>query len=185
MTTHDEFVPAGSIPLGVYECPVPYKRLLTPVMLAHLSATCRIKYHKDTSCNTADVAAKLVVVPRPDFGFFDAHLPNAVASLRLGASGLSPIAANYFPEVVAWLCQHVHDPAEQETVDWLQAELTRINALIHEQYPTSAKQFLRNRGLPITTVCRTASSTLPAKHHTALSALHRNVAEWHERLNLN
>lgn len=175
----------GSIPLGLYECPVPYKRLLTPSMLAYLSATGRVHYHKDTSCDTAAVAAKLAVVSRPTFGFYDAHLPNAVASLRLGASGLSPIAANYFPEITAWLCRQVDTPAEQENVAWLQNELTRINALIHQHYPAGAKQFLRDRGLPLTTVCRTSSGTLPPDHRSALQLLHRHLAEWQERLNMS
>lgn len=67
----------GSIRMGLYECPVPYKRLLTPTMLAHLVATSRVNYHKDTSCDTAAVVAKLAVVPKESLGFYEAHLPNA------------------------------------------------------------------------------------------------------------
>ena len=39
----------GKIPLGFYECPEPYKRVLTAEQLKKFVATGRVIYHKDTS----------------------------------------------------------------------------------------------------------------------------------------
>ena len=175
----------GTIPLGLYECPVPYKRLLSPALLAQVVATGRFNYHKDTSCDPVAVAQKLAVVPRDAFGFYDAHLPNATSSLRAGASGLSAIAGNYFPEILTWLCRNVNSDAQQETVAWLQGELTRTNALLHEGYPASAKHFLRLRGLPIGATCRLPLPPLTVAQHGALRELHRTWSGWHERLGLS
>lgn len=46
------------VPLGFYECPVPYKRVIDPTFLGELVYTGRITYHKDTSLNLANVQKK-------------------------------------------------------------------------------------------------------------------------------
>ena len=49
------------IPLGLYECPVPYKRLLSPKLLAWCAQTGRFLFHKVGWCQDnflADVAAR-------------------------------------------------------------------------------------------------------------------------------
>ena len=40
-----------TIDLGLYECPIPYKYLLTPKVLAHAAKTKRFYFIKDTCCN--------------------------------------------------------------------------------------------------------------------------------------
>lgn len=42
----------GDIPLGLYECPVPYHRLLDAETLQWCAETGRFLFHKDTCCNT-------------------------------------------------------------------------------------------------------------------------------------
>ncbi|GAB2598560.1 dihydrodipicolinate synthase family protein [Spirosoma areae] len=172
----------GDIPLGLYECPVPYKRLVSVPVLEELVATGRIIYHKDTSCSVPDVTRKMAVLRGRAFGFYDAHLPNALASLRLGARGLSAIAGNFFPEFVVWLCANFDAPSQQQQVGWLQTELTRTNALIHADYPVSAKYFLQRRGLPITLHSRSYPHLLSAEQRRALDALGETVEEWRNRL---
>ncbi|MES1223116.1 MAG: dihydrodipicolinate synthase family protein, partial [Bacteroidota bacterium] len=49
----------GNIPLGLYECPAPYKRILTTEVFKTLLATDRFIYHKDTSIDLDKVKAKL------------------------------------------------------------------------------------------------------------------------------
>ena len=43
------------LPLGFYECPYPYKRLITPEELAWCAATSRFYFIKDTSCSLDDI----------------------------------------------------------------------------------------------------------------------------------
>src|SRR5690606_26033276 len=38
----------GDVPVGFYECPVPYKRVISSEMLGEFVKTGRVKYHKDT-----------------------------------------------------------------------------------------------------------------------------------------
>src|SRR5882757_4391313 len=50
------------VPMGLYECPAPYKRIITPEVFKTLLDTGRLVYHKDTSIDLEKVKAKLDVV---------------------------------------------------------------------------------------------------------------------------
>src|SRR3954470_21377323 len=81
------FTLTGDIPMGLYECPAPYKRIITPAVFKTLLNTHRLVYHKDTSIEPEKVKAKLDLVKESDSGleFYDAHSPNAMFSLQAGA----------------------------------------------------------------------------------------------------
>src|SRR5215217_7707324 len=49
------------IPMGTYECPAPYKRILSVDVFKTLLATDRFVYHKDTSIELEQVRAKLAI----------------------------------------------------------------------------------------------------------------------------
>ena len=111
-------------------------------------------YHKDTCCDVEQVKAKLKAIEGTLMQFYDAHTPNGISSMKAGAAGLSAIAGNFYPEMLVWLCDHVDDPDKQEEIKWLQAELTKVDPLIHVAYPMSSKYFLQMRGLPIHAISR-------------------------------
>ena len=48
----------GSIPMGLYECPAPYKRIITTEVFKQLVANDRLVYHKDTSIDLQKVKEK-------------------------------------------------------------------------------------------------------------------------------
>ncbi|MBX3256074.1 MAG: dihydrodipicolinate synthase family protein [Chitinophagaceae bacterium] len=174
----------GNIPLGLYECPVPYKRLVSPEMLKTLVSTGRMHYHKDTCCNVEQVRAKLEAIKGSNMQFYDAHTPNGVASMSMGAAGLSSIAGNFYPEILVWLCDHVNDPAKQKEVEWIQSELTRLDPLVHTAYPMSSKFFLQLRGLPIHTISRSHALEPTPKEKAAIHAILDTLKAWCERLDI-
>ncbi len=137
------------IPLGMYECPVPYKRLIDSKMLAELASTGRIVYHKDTSLDDEEVARRLKAGEGYEFGLYDAYMTNAVSSLKAGAAGLSCIQGNLFPELVVWLCAYYDQPERAEDVARVQQFFENCMDLAHTAYPIIAKYTLRKRGLPI------------------------------------
>lgn len=145
----------GQIPLGIYECPVPYKRLLSPEILHWMTGTERFVYFKDTSCDSAQIAAKLSAMKGSSFGLYNANIPTALQSLRDGASGLSPIGANYFPELYAFVCDQFENPEVSEEINKINTFLSIVDPLIHCCYPFSAKWFLKEKGLKIQTFTRT------------------------------
>ncbi|SEM63577.1 4-hydroxy-tetrahydrodipicolinate synthase [Chitinophaga rupis] len=174
----------GNIPLGLYECPAPYKRIITPEILKTLLATNRLIYHKDTSCNVEQVRAKLAVTAGSRLEFYDAHTPNAVASMQMGAAGMSSISGNFYPEILVWLCNHVNDESRQDDVRWIQSELQRVDPLIHVAYPLSAKYFLQQRGIPVRTISRAHALELTPEQKQILQQIHNDFKGWCERLQI-
>src|SRR6476661_6011315 len=78
----------GSIPMGLYECPAPYKRIISTEVFKKLLESDRLVYHKDTSIDLDRVKAKLEVAKNSKLEFYDAHTPNAMYSLQMGAKGM-------------------------------------------------------------------------------------------------
>ena len=142
------------IPLGFYECPVPYKRILKASQLEYFLKTGRIVYHKDTSLDIEQVKAKIAVGKDYNFGLYDAYMVNAVASLKAGAAGLSCIQGNYFPELIVWLCDNYNNDHLKEEVARVQQFLNNQMQLMHDVYPISAKYFLQKKGLKLSLFTR-------------------------------
>ena len=176
----------GNIPLGMYECPAPYKRVLGTDVFKTLLASNRFVYHKDTSISLESVKAKLDVVKtaNPNFEFYDAHSPNAMYSLQMGAKGMSSISGNFYPEILVWMVNNATNPDKQEDVKWLQGEISRVDPLIHIAYPMSAKYFLRKRGLPVRTISRATALELTPEQKKTLDEIHDSFKMWCERLNI-
>lgn len=176
----------GNIPLGMYECPAPYKRILGTDVFSTLLSSNRFVYHKDTSINLESVKAKLEVVKsaNPKFEFYDAHSPNAMYSLQMGAKGMSSISGNFYPEILVWMVNNANDPAKLEEVKWLQGEISRVDPLIHIAYPMSAKYFLRKRGLPVRTISRATALELTPDQKKTLDEIHDSFKTWCERLSI-
>lgn len=143
------------IPLGFYECPVPYKRLLSAEQLKSFVDTGRVIYHKDTCLDIDQIKAKLAATESyPEFGLYDAYMVHAVDSLKAGSKGLSCIQGNYFPELIVWLCDHYNDASLQEEVQKVQQFLIDNMDVMHNVYPVVSKYFLQKRGLNISTFTR-------------------------------
>ncbi|MCW3115046.1 MAG: dihydrodipicolinate synthetase [Segetibacter sp.] len=176
----------GNIPLGLYECPAPYKRILSAEVFRKLLETDRFVYHKDTSIELENVKAKLAVIPHHNsrFEFYDAHTPNAIHSIRMGAKGMSAIAGNFYPEILVWLCNNANNPQKKQEVEWLQSEISKVDPLIHQAYPLSAKYFLRKRGLPIRTISRAHALELTQEQKATLNGIYDSFLGWCERLDI-
>lgn len=174
------------IPLGLYECPAPYKRIIGADVFKQLLDTGRLVYHKDTSIDLEKVKSKLEVLQNGpnDLEFYDAHTPNAMYSLQMGAKGMSSISGNFYPEILVWMCEHANDPFRQEDVRWLQGELSRVDPLIHVAYPLSAKYFLQKRGLPVRTISRAQALELTIEQKRTLDDIYQSFLGWCERLDI-
>lgn len=176
----------GNIPLGTYECPAPYKRILGADVFKTLLSANRLVYHKDTSIELERVKAKLDILKSSNNGmeFYDAHSPNAMYSLQMGAKGMSSISGNFYPEILVWMVENATNPDRQDDVKWLQSEISRVDPLIHINYPMSAKYFLRKRGLPVRTISRATALELTPDQKRTLDDIHASFQHWCERLDI-
>jgi len=143
------------IPLGFYECPMPYKRLLSPEQLQLFVNTGRVIYHKDTCLSLDTIKEKIAVTSNASsFGLYDAYMVHAVESLKAGSAGLSCIQGNYFPELIVWLCDNYNNEDLQVEVAHVQQFLIDNMDVMHHVYPTISKYFLQKRGLTISAFTR-------------------------------
>ncbi|WP_018630678.1 dihydrodipicolinate synthase family protein [Niabella aurantiaca] len=150
----------GNIPLGFYECPVPYKRVLSPVLLGKLVSTGRVIYHKDTSLDIVQVKEKnRRCAGFPAFGLYDAYMVHAVASLSSGSAGLSCIQGNYFPELVVWLCRNYNNSRLNDEVRLVQQFFIDEMEVMHKDYPKAAKYYLWKKGMNISVYTRISGNS--------------------------
>lgn len=170
------------VSLGLYECPKPYHRTLSPELTAWAASTGRFCYIKDTTRAPERIAAKIEATRGSCLALFNAAPASALASLRLGAKGLSPVAANLFPELFAWLCSN----AEDERADWLQRQITVLDGAVRHKYPQAAKRFLRaHRGLPIGAHTRVEQHPWDSYDELMHAALADALNEVRQRLGLD
>jgi 4-hydroxy-tetrahydrodipicolinate synthase len=143
----------GDIPLGIYECPVPYKRLLAPDTLRRLTQIGNFCFLKDTCCDIAQMEAKMQAVRGTQLKLFNANAATLLDTLRLGAAGFSGIMANFHPELYAKLCAcHQTQP---ELAERLQSYLGFSSLAECQCYPVNAKYNIQLDGVPIEILSRT------------------------------
>lgn len=141
---------------GLYECPYPYKRLLSPALIDWCSKTGRFRFIKDTCCDPEWLTRRIDILRGSSLQLFNANSATLLGSLRMGASGFSGVMANFHPDLYVWLTRHALSAGDRadKLQDWL-----GIASLIETQsYPASAKYNLQLEGLPIGLYCRSRRS---------------------------
>lgn len=142
--------------LGFYECPYPYKRVLSKEMTAWCAKTGRFYFLKDTSCDIANINDKLEVSKGTNLKLYNANTATLLESLRNGAAGYSGVMCNSQCRLYSWFTANYDRPEALALSD----QLTVASWMEHEYYPVNAKYFLMEHvGLPITTVCRTKDAS--------------------------
>lgn len=123
--------------LGFYECPYPYKRIISPELLKWCAHSGRFHFIKDTSCDEEIIREKLEAVKGSSLKLFNANSSTLLETLQMGASGFSGVMANFHLDLYAWLCSNYENSPEKarKTADFL-----TIASLIERQvYPVNAK----------------------------------------------
>ncbi|MBO0947913.1 dihydrodipicolinate synthase family protein [Fibrella forsythiae] len=174
-----------AIPVGFYECPVPYKRVLSPWQLHQFVATGRVIYHKDTSLDIEQVTTKIQLATNPDFGLYDAYMAHAVDSLKTGSAGLSCIQGNYFPELIVWLCENYNNGQLQDEVARVQQFLIDHMEVMHNVYPIVSKYFMQLRGFNMELFTRRSVGTFTPAIAKQVEALFANYTRLQDELGLS
>ncbi len=139
---------APEVSFGVYECPMPYHRLISPAGLGRLARTGRFNWAKETSQNADILREKVVRVTGLGLHIFNADGRLMRRALDLGCTGFSGLAANYSAQLTALACDARQPVAAVEPMVRLLQDTNR--AMLRIGYPTSAKIALQRRNLPIT-----------------------------------
>lgn len=140
------------LPLGLYECPAPYRRLLSDEELQYCADSGRFVVLKDVSCDLATVARRVKLVAGSPLSIVNANAAIAYPAMLAGAKGFSGVFTNFHPELYSWLYhQGQHNPE-------LAAELAVFLSLaaVTETigYPKNAKIYHQRLGTFDNEYCR-------------------------------
>jgi 4-hydroxy-tetrahydrodipicolinate synthase len=141
-----------SVKLGLYECPQPYKRLLSAELLGWIKKSGRFYFLKDTSCDIEIITERISILEGSPFKLFNANASTFLASLKSGAAGFSGVMANFHPQLYKMVYRLWRK--EPEKAEKLQAYLGGASITEKGSYPVNAKFFLFLEGIPFTMVCR-------------------------------
>lgn len=139
--------------LGLYECPRPYKRLLTKKMLEWCLSTGRFRYIKDTCCDAAEIERRLATLNGTSLRLFNANAQTLLESLKAGGAGYCGVMCNFHPELYVWLTHNYKD--HPETAETIGAFLSMTAFTESLAYPITAKYHLSQiKGLPLSLYSR-------------------------------
>ena len=141
--------------LGFYECPHPYKRLVTPKILDWCLSTGRFFYMKDTCCDAEEIARRVKQLEGSHFSLLNANCQTLLETLRSGARGYCGIMCNFHPKLYAWLGKNIH----HEKADLVQAIIGTFGFTeVGLSYPLTAKYHMNLCGIPTENIARSRKS---------------------------
>lgn len=123
------------LPLGFYECPYPFKRLITLEELKECADSGRFAFMKDTCCDIRLIRERLKVLEGSGFRLYNANTTTCLESVREGAAGFSGVMLNFHPQLYRWMLDHIEDPM----ADTVQSFLTVFSEIERQYYPVNAK----------------------------------------------
>ncbi|MEM5340401.1 dihydrodipicolinate synthase family protein [Paraburkholderia azotifigens] len=93
----------SDIPLGLYECPAPYRRLLTDDELKACIDTGRFVMLKDVSCDLATVKRRVALAQGSPLKILNANAAIAWDAMKAGSAGFNGVFTNFHPDLYQWL----------------------------------------------------------------------------------
>jgi len=139
--------------LGLYECPHPYKRLVTPKILQWCVSTGRFRYMKDTCCDAAMIKERVEILKGSQFKLLNANCQTLLQTMREGADGYCGIMCNYHPRLYSWLCGNYQK--EPEKAELAQSVIGTFGFTeTGLPYPLTAKYHMNLCGIPTENLAR-------------------------------
>lgn len=145
------------IDFGIYECPMPWKKLVPMEFLKSAAKQGRMVFLKDTCCDYELIRERLKAVEGTRLSILNANAASWYDSYCHGSAGYNGIMANYHPDLYKWAYDHKDsDPEKAKLVsDWL----TMFAMIEMRLYPVSAKFHHSLCGVPMELVTRSADVT--------------------------
>ena len=141
--------------LGLYECPYPYKRLVTPKILDWCLSTGRFYYMKDTCCDAQMIAQRTKQLKGSHFKLLNANCQTLLETMRSGADGYCGIMCNFHPKLYAWL----RDNYKSEKADLVQSITGTFGFTeVGLPYPLTAKYHMNLCGIKTENIARNRKS---------------------------
>ena len=141
--------------LGLYECPYPYKRLVTPKILDWCLSTGRFCYMKDTCCDAQMIAQRTKQLKGSYFKLLNANCQTLLETMRNGADGYCGIMCNFHPKLYSWLRENYKD----DKADLVQSVIGTFGFTeVGLPYPLTAKYHMNLCGIKTENIARNRKS---------------------------
>ena len=146
-----------NVKLGLYECPYPYKHLVTPKILDFCLSTGKFYYMKDTCCDAALIAERCKQLSGTHFKLLNANCQTLLESMQSGADGYCGIMCNYHPRLYAWLGENFEKDAQ--TAELVQSVIGTFGFTeVGLPYPLTAKYHMTLCDIPTENIARNRKS---------------------------
>lgn len=93
----------SDLPLGLYECPAPYRRLLSDDELKFCADSGRFTLLKDVSCDLNTVTQRIALTQGTPLQINNANAAIAWPAMQAGAAGFCGVMLNIHPDLYRWL----------------------------------------------------------------------------------
>lgn len=91
------------MPLGLYECPAPYRRLLSDDELRLCVDSGRFVMLKDVSCDLTTIKRRVAMTAGTPFAILNANAAIAYDAMKAGSRGFNGVNTNFHPDLYKWL----------------------------------------------------------------------------------
>ncbi len=147
----------NDVRLGLYECPYPYKRLVTPKILDWCLSTGKFYYMKDTCCDVEVIAERCRQLKGSKFKLLNANCQTLLETIRNGGDGYCGIMCNFHPALYVWMIENFND--HPETAALVQSVIGTFGFTeVGLPYPLTAKYHMDLCGIPTENFARTRNS---------------------------
>lgn len=130
----------GNTTYGIYECPSPYNRQLSPEIMKYLADTNRFVFSKDTCCSFY-IGEKIKPTLGSNFKVYNAFTTLCLEAFKYGGRGFSGIMLNYHPDLYVKLWE-LFQKGDIETCEKLQAYITVLGKT-EMKYNIGTKYYLK------------------------------------------
>lgn len=164
------------VSFGLYECPYPWNRQLSPQLVKWCAQTERFVFLKETSQDAKLLKEKIQAAADSPLKVYNADATLVLDSLRAGGHGYCGSMLSFHPELYVWLMKNYKD--DRQLSASVQQIMT-ISAQIDKTcYPQVAKYALSRKGLTLETVCRRKSEELSGDSKRAVDQMDALVADF-------
>jgi 4-hydroxy-tetrahydrodipicolinate synthase len=164
----------GETVFGLYECPAPYRRLLTDAELRWCADSGRFAFLKDVACDLDVVKRRIALTKGTPLAINNANAATAWPVMQAGGAGFSGVMNNFHPDLYRWLfdhgARHPEVAAELDTFLVLSAMCEAFG------YPKLAKRFHVRIGTFASEHTRAVPYDLPDRHWAIDAILDQIVA---------
>lgn len=145
------------IDFGIYECPMPWKRLVSLEFLKTVAPEGRMVFLKDTCCDYELIRERLKAVEGTPLKIFNANAQSWFDSYCHGSAGYNGVMANLHPDLYKWCFDHKDDQPEKAR---LVADFLTTAAMIEMRlWPCNGKYHQQLAGVPMNVFARSNDCT--------------------------